>query len=62
MQAMVDALLTLTRLQSQDVIEKKEINIFNIAHEAVENLEKKYKNKSMDIHFSVESKDNGDVM
>ena len=41
MQAMIDALLTLTRLQWQDTIDQKEINFFTLANEAVENLEKK---------------------
>lgn len=62
MQAMIDALLTLTRLQSQDTIEQKEINFFDIASETVENLEKKYKNKSMQIHFSSTSKSYGENM
>lgn len=62
MQAMIDALLTLTRLQSQDSIEKKEIDFFIIATEAVENLEKKYKTKSMQIHFSGWSKTQGKHM
>ncbi len=60
MQAMIDALLTLTRLQWQDTIDQKEINFFTLANEAVENLEKKYKNKSMQIHFSSVSKKYGD--
>lgn len=61
MQSMIDALLTLTRLQSQDSIEQKKINIYEIIREAVENLEKKYKNKPMKITFSENIDKNGEI-
>ena len=61
MQSMIDALLTLTRLQSQDSIEKKQINVYDITRDASENLEKKYKHKPMHITYSENVKDFGDI-
>lgn len=51
MQAMVDTLLILTRLQSQDTIKKEKINLYDITQDTAWNLQKKHHHKQMHIHI-----------
>lgn len=57
MQATVDTLLTLTRLQSQDTIEKHTIQLSNIISDTVSWLHKKYTNKEMYLRVLWDSND-----
>lgn len=56
MHAMISALLTLTRLQSQDTIDKTDIKIYDVVEDVISNLQKKYQAKQMYTHINDTSK------
>lgn len=52
MQSMVDTLLTLTRLQSQESIERLPVHIHAVVQETIADLQKKYANSSLHIKLT----------
>jgi signal transduction histidine kinase len=55
MQGMIDTLLTLTRLQAQEVIDKKDISLEDIINDVIAQQKKKHTDKDMKITMEISS-------